>query len=141
MQDLHYFLVKSDFRFGKDAVYVSWLFGVFSESKFFTSNFLGGVRKSGIRHMVLFSPSPADNHAHKSCLEMQSNHKKFNLLCRIFEIDNGYFASLDFALIGKNIPCLMLARLGVDYVISDTDILYSGGGKHCTISTGCTAHL
>eukprot|EP00392_Amoebophrya_sp_AT5.2_P002005 g2010.t1 len=53
-----------------------------------------------------------------------SARSPLNLLCLPLSIDNGSWMPIDIAMMGKNLPALLLLRLGVDFVVTDMDILY-----------------
>jgi len=51
-------------------------------------------------------------------------NSRLNLLCFLLPSENSPKMPIDSAMIGKNHVALILSRLGVDYVVSDADIVY-----------------
>ena len=103
-----------------------------------TETYLRNVARSGVRFYVFATarslhedPERFPHPSHELCLAEQkrqqlstNSSQRLNLLCLQLSTDNSPTMPIDNAMLGKNMPALILARLGVDFVVTDTDMLY-----------------
>jgi len=71
------------------------------------------------------SDSAVPSEPRQACLDQAKRNKDrvTQVLCLELGLDQGNYLPLDGAIVGKNLPAILLARLGVDFVISDLDVV------------------
>ncbi|CAD7930949.1 unnamed protein product [Amoebophrya sp. A25] len=146
LQYIDHFLRGSNFIRGRHVLYFSFAFGDFASAGAARS-FLHHLMKSGVTHYIMIfeapytadlrdsldvplEPVPGYNECRRIQKRLRDERKaggtqsSLNLLCLTLSLDNSSWMPIDNAMMGKNLPALLLMRLGVDFVVTDMDILY-----------------